>query len=465
VKRPNILLLTTDQQRFDALGAAGNDEIHTPNLDALAAGGARFTRHFVQNPVCMPSRVSFLTGQYPSTLGITHMAVPVPAEAITLPRLLRHYGYTSANIGKLHFLPHANRDHRDIHPDYGFDHLEISDEPGCYEDAYRAWVRRQAPDQMDNLSAGLPPATEAWQRTMRIDDGIHHPPQRHENTPRVFAGPPHLTHTAFVADQTMEFIANHTGGPWMCVAGFYSPHAPWIAPGEFMDLYDPARLSVPAFPEEVDARRKPGHFDDEELRAVKRGYYAMVSEVDHHVGRILTRLEELGVADETIVVFWSDHGEWLGDHLRYGKGYPAHDCVARVPLILRYGGAAPAGTTVDGIVESVDVIPTLLDYCAIPIPCHLQGRSLRGLIEGTENEGRRSALTELTGIRILRTERNRYIAHADGREQLYDLEADFGEYHDLAGDPAFAATLAGARAELIRHMLEIQRPTPRAWCY
>jgi len=318
---------------------------------------------------------------------------------------------------------------------------------------------------MDHLSAGLPPATEAWQRTMRIDDGIHHPPQRRENTPRAFAAPSHLTHTAFVAEQTMEFISNHAGGPWMCVAGFYSPHAPWIAPREFMDLYDPAALSVPAFPEEVDAQRGEGRFSDEELRAARQGYYAMVSEVDHHVGRILTRLDELGVADETIVVFWSDHGEWLGEHLRYGKGYPAHDCVSGVPLILRYPGAAPAGRTVEPIVESVDVLPTLLDYCAIPIPYHLQGRSLTGLIDGTESEGRRSALTELTGIRILRTERYRYIAHADGREELYDLEALFGEYRDLAGEPDSAAALADARAELIRHMIAMQRPIPRTWCY
>ena len=148
MKRPNILLITTDQQRFDALRCNGNPDILTPNLDKLAAQGVNFERYYVQNPVCMPSRVSFLTGQYPGTLGITHMGVPVPPDTITLPRLLRNYGYRSANLGKLHFLPHANRDHREIHPDYGFDQLEISDEPGPYEDAYRAWVRAQSPDQM-----------------------------------------------------------------------------------------------------------------------------------------------------------------------------------------------------------------------------------------------------------------------------------------------------------------------------
>ena len=123
MRRPNILILYTDQQRWDALGVNGNADIQTPNLDRLAREGINCDHYFVQNPVCMPSRASFLTGLYPSTLGITHMGVPVPTDTITLPQLLKPYGYRTANIGKLHFLPHANRDHRLLHPPYGFDHL------------------------------------------------------------------------------------------------------------------------------------------------------------------------------------------------------------------------------------------------------------------------------------------------------------------------------------------------------
>ena len=141
MRRPNILILYTDQQRWDGVQANGNPDIITPHLDNLAMQSSNFDHCFVQNPVCMPSRISFLTGQYPSTLGITHMGVPVPPETLTLPRMLAAFGYISANIGKLHFLAHANRDHRKIHPRYGFDHLEVSDEPGSYEDTYRAWVK------------------------------------------------------------------------------------------------------------------------------------------------------------------------------------------------------------------------------------------------------------------------------------------------------------------------------------
>ncbi|MXZ23046.1 MAG: sulfatase-like hydrolase/transferase, partial [Caldilineaceae bacterium SB0665_bin_25] len=157
MRRPNFLIIYTDQQRWDGLGANGNQDIHTPHLDRLASQSVNFDHCFVQNPVCMPSRLSFLTGQYPSTLGITHMGVPVPEDTVTLPRLLAPCGYRSANIGKLHFQPHANRDHRTWHPPYGFDHLEISDEPGSYEDAYRAWVRRLAPGPRPHGSRGPAP--------------------------------------------------------------------------------------------------------------------------------------------------------------------------------------------------------------------------------------------------------------------------------------------------------------------
>lgn len=280
MKRPNLLILYTDQQRWDALGANGNGEIQTPYLDRLATEGVNFDHAFVQNPVCMPSRVSFLTGQYPSTLGITHMGVPVPPEAVTLPRMLKGYGYRSANIGKLHFLPHANRDHRASHPDYGFDRLEITDEPGCYEDAYRAWVRRKAPDQLDYTSLGLPPAAVTWYATMGVHDTIAHPAERFPKRAQAFRGRSDLTQAAFVAEQTVDFIEECQEQPWLCVAGFYSPHSPWVAPQAFLDRYDPARLTLPTLPPALAGDRDTLLCPDDELRAARHGYYAMVSEVD-----------------------------------------------------------------------------------------------------------------------------------------------------------------------------------------
>jgi arylsulfatase A-like enzyme len=497
VTRPNILILYTDQQRWDALGANGNPDIRTPHLDRLAREGWNFDHCFVQNPVCMPSRVSFLAGQYPGTLGITHMGVPVPPDTVTLPRLLRNYGYRSANIGKLHFLPHANRDHRDPHPDYGFDHLEISDEPGCYEDAYRAWVRRRAPDQLDHISVGLPPMTRTWQQAMRIADGIVHPEERDPGHPRAFAGRNDVTHTAFVAEQTMEWLRQQRAGPFLCIAGFYSPHSPWVAPQEFLDLYDPSRWGrLESLPKTATGQaEKPAPPSEAELRLARQGYYAMVSEVDHHVGRILECLEELGLSRNTVVLFTSDHGEWLGEHGRYGKGYPGPDCVSRVPLIIRWprdadGGVGfpacpmpeeagrrtlaeaetgqarkPApltGRIVRRIVEQVDVVPTLLEGAGIPIAGHLQGRSL---FAADADASGGSALMEMGDWKSLRTPGFRYIAHADGRERLWDLERDPGEYRDVAAEPAYAPALAELRHALLRRLIERERPRARVWPY
>ena len=471
MKRPNILILYTDQQRWDALGANGNDEIFTPNLDALAARGANFTHHFVQNPVCMPSRVSMLSSQYPSTLGITHMGVPAPEGLVTLPRLLKQYGYRTANIGKLHFLPHANRDHRLPHPSYGFDHLEIADEPGVYEDAYRAWVRRQAPDQMDGISAGLPPNTAVWQRAMGIDDGIAHrgePEGRHDfKGPIPFAADDHLTHSAFVGGRTIDFIRQSGAEPFLCVAGFYSPHAPWIAPQNYLDLYDPTRLSLPAFPPEVDSQRPSDPdalFSDGQLRGAKHGYYAMLSEVDHYVGRILDALDAAGKLNDTIIVFTSDHGVWLGDNLRFGKGYPAPDVVSRVPLLIAAPGETE-GRRFDGIVEAVDIVPTLLDLAAIQTPSFMQGDSLAGLLGGEGDCKKAGALTEAHGWKSLRTGQFQYLIHDDGCEKLWDLAVDPGAYHDVAKTDAYRAALADCRQHLLTRLLAMERPLLRAWTY
>lgn len=471
MRRPNILILYTDQQRWDTLGANGNREILTPNLDALAASGASFSHHFVQNPVCMPSRISMLSGRYPSSLGITHMGVPVPQDAMTLPRILKTYGYQTANIGKLHFLPHANRDHRMPHPDYGFDHLEISDEPGVYEDAYRAWARQRAPEQMDSISAGIPPETRTWYRAMKISDDVVHrgdPEGRYDFDSGIpFAADDGLTHSAFVAEQTIEYIRQAGNSPYLCIAGFYSPHAPWMTPQKYLDLYDPAGLSVPDFASEIDRQRPLApdqQFSDAHLRRAKQGYYAMISEVDDYVGQILDALDATGQRDNTIVVFTSDHGEWLGSHLKFGKGYPADDAVSRVPLIV----SAPEGTPgqqIDGIVEAVDIVPTLLELAGIQAPPTLQGASLADVVRAGAAVDKQVAMTEGDGWKCLRSRDYRYLIHSDGSECLWHIESDPGETVDVASDPTHSAALAECRRQLLERLVQMERPLARTWTY
>ena len=462
MQRPNILILYTDQQRFDALGANGNPDIRTPHLDRLARQGLNFDHCFVQHPLCMPSRASLLSGQYPSQLGITHMGVPFPPDVPILPAYLAPFGYSCANIGKLHFLPHANRDHREIHPSYGFDHLEISDEPGCYEDAYRAWVRAKAPDQLEHISLRLPPAAAVWQQNMGGRDGIEHPVLPAPCT-KAFPGRSDVTHSAFVAEQTIEYLgARRAGEPFLCIAGFYSPHEPWVVPQEFLDLYDPAQLQIPDFPPELDAKRT-GALSDQGLRLARQGYYAAISEVDFYVGQIMEALRQNGQDENTIVVFTADHGEYLGDFGRWNKGFPGEDCVSRVPLLVRWpAGFERAGATISGIVEAVDIVPSLLGWAGIPAPAALQGTPLP---TDAAAPGKDSALMETTEGKTLRTARYRYIARRDGREALFDLEQKWGEYFDVAPQAEYAELLSQARGELVQRCLQVERPLPRVWPY
>ena len=462
--RPNILILYTDQQRWDALGANGNPDIQTPNLDRLAAEGTNFRRFFVQNPVCMPSRISFLTGQYPSSLKITHMGVPVPEDTLTLPRMLSPYGYTCGNIGKLHYLPHADRYHNEPHPRYGFDTLINSDEPGCYDDAYRAWVRCREPEALDDISVGLPPTRERWESTMRFNSGIVHPP-REKNGARAFPADEGLTHTAFVADQTARFIEQNRTRPFLAIAGFYSPHAPWVAPQSFLDLYDPSSLQLPDIPEGWIPPKGRREIPEEESRSVRQGYYAMVSEVDHHVGQLLDCLDRQGIADNTIVIFTSDHGEYLGDHQNYGKGAPGHDCVSRVPCLIRWSSGAGGSGVANGITEAVDVVPTLLEAAGIPLPDCIQGRSLLPALKGDHEHGKESALLETDQLKTLRTARYRYVFGKNGKESLLDLERDPGGYFDVAEVPGYSETVSEHRAMLLKKCLDAERPMLRRWTY
>ena len=473
MKRPNILLLYTDQQRWDALGANDNPDIQTPHLDELARGGVSFNHPFVQNPLCMPSRVSMLSGRYPSSLGITHMGVNVPEELPLLPHLLAPYGYTCANFGKLHLSPHANRDHREPHPKYGFDQLEVSDEPGVYEDAYRAWVEMRDPSQLGHLSVGLPPARKAWQETLNVYDPVPHPERGPLSGERDdFSGPicspipEELTHSAFVADRSIDFLKRHAGQqPFLCVAGFYAPHAPWVVPQRFLDQYDPATFTLPSMSADLNARRMGYRFSDAHLRAARHGYYAAVSEVDFHVGRILRALESLGLKDDTIVVHTSDHGEWLGQHCKFGKGYPGDDLVTRVPLLLRYPEHVAAGGCVDRVVEAVDIVPTLLKLAGIQKPSALQGEPLP--LSSEDAYTKTGALTEGRGWKTLRTPGYRYLIHGDGREVLSRLGGKNSGYDDsdVSGDVAYKDTLANHRQALLMRLVSAERPLPRDWTY
>lgn len=188
--------------------------------------------------------------------------------------------------------------------------------------------------------------------------------------------------------------------------------------------------------------------------------------MDHHVGRILERLNELGRAENTVVVFLSDHGEWLGDHLRVAKGYPADDPVSRVPLIVRWPvGITAPGRRHEGIVEAVDVLPTLLDCAAIPVPRTAQGHSLLPVLHNQATDRPQVGITEHADWRSVRSPDYHYLVHADGTESLWDLGADPNEHDDVAGRPEHSDSLQEHRLLLIQHSIRNQRQLTRTWPY
>ncbi len=449
-RRPNILVIYTDQQRWDTLGCNGQRAVPTPNMDRLAAMGARLDQCYVQNPVCAPSRASFLSGQYCSALGIGTNGVRFPEDVPTLPGILRSYGYTTAQIGKLHFEPHARRDHRDPPLCYGFDVMIQSDEPGCYDDAYTKWVERVAPDQLDGVRTMLPPAAVLWGKKGYSDV----PRNTHE--PYCFQADASLTHTAFVTAQTCDFIRRQDRNrPYFCVAGYYAPHPPLNPPKEYIDRVDRSKVRLPVVGAEESISPALQGMTDEQWRDVACAYLAMVAQVDDGVGELLDCIRERGDLEDTIIVFTSDHGEFLGDHGRIQKGMPGHDCITHVPCLISYPRLIPAGRVCGALTEAVDIAPTLLDYCGVQTPSFMQGQSLTALLEGRTDAHKEAVLTEYFsehGDRqtTVRTQDYKYYCPEQGRELLFDLKKDPDELHNVAAEDEYAAVLSGMRLHMLR---------------
>jgi len=450
MNRPNIVLIYTDQQRWDTIAALGNPLIKTPNLDRLCRTGTAFDHAFVNCPVCMPSRMSMLSGQYPAALGIANNGAEMPHDIDCVQHILGRYDYRTANIGKLHFLNHAGygRDHRDPHPLYGFDTMINSDEPGCYDDAYIKWVERHDPSAVELCRSDTPPA---WVR-----EPVHHHP-REVITPYVFRGPEQLSHTAFVADETCDYIRRHAANRFFCIAGIYAPHCPINPPERFVDMYDLAEMPLPVRNKDENfVDRETGEpVSDDQWRKVKAYYYALVSHIDDQVGRIIDTIEELGLRENTLIVFTADHGENLGDHGLVAKG-EAYDSSSRVPLVFSMPGTVAQARVSHEIVEAVDIVPTLLDLGGVQQPREMRGNSLLRSITGEgQPEGRESAFIELGSEQLgrhykaVRTREYLYVCNRDGPEELYMLGRDPDQLANVARDPAAAGTLAVARKEAL----------------
>ena len=350
--RPNILWICTDQQRYDTIGALGNEHIHTPNIDRLVGEGTAFTHAFCQSPICTPSRASFLTGMYPSSVhGCTNgNAYWADAAPLVTKLLADAASYDCGLAGKLHLAgahgriePRGDDGYRVFH----WSHDSRDQWPAGH--AYADWVRTQG-------------HTLAELR----EDPAHMPPALHQTT--------------WCADKAIEFMREERTTPWLMSVNMFDPHSPFDPPQKYLDRYDPAALPDPLWSEkDLQAHEKLGPVDGAasidlgKAKEVMAAYYAMIELIDDNVGHMIQALEESGQRENTLVIFTSDHGELLGDHQLVGKGCRFYECLVRVPLICSWPGRVQEGRVCDALVELMDIAPTLLELAEVPAPERMQG--------------------------------------------------------------------------------------------
>jgi len=456
MSKPNVIFITTDQQRYDAVGANGNPHIQTPTLDRMIANGVSLDNCYVQNAVCMPSRASIWTGRYPQNHGVTTNGIQLPKTEVTMAHTFLQNGYHTANIGKLHFVPHkgAGRDHTInsvVYAGYGYEMNLVSEAPGPYPDDYLSWVQETAPQHIDRVRYRLPHALGPESLFDMWD----------------FQAPESVHYTTWITDKAVEFLTTYRDPrPFFLSLGHFYPHPPLNPPREYVDLYDMDTLPLPNQHPEDMARSPFKEVSPDIWRRMKAYYYALVTQVDRSLQRLLDALEASGQANNTIIVFMSDHGEMLGDHGRTSKGPTNYEEEIHVPCVFYAPWLLPRGRRVAGLVEAIDIFPTLASLCGIRLDDGVKGRDWSAVLRGESEVTRDDVLIEhkdtRPGIHVktLRTERYKYFYYADGREVLYDLCDDPREVFDRAGDPAYADVIAELRKRLLTRLFEIQDDLP-----
>ena len=458
--RPNVLLIMTDQHRMDAIGAYGNPVIRTPNLDSLAAGGTRFTNCWTQHPVCMPSRASIFTGRYPSSHGVRTNGIRLPASEKTLAQALLDQGYSTFGAGKFHFIPHypyrSPLPTLETHPEpyYGFQEFHLGE---------------------DGRSG------EHWQWIQRNHPQFHLKPD-HEV-------PVDVHNSGWVANHTVDFLkrASSSGKPFFAFASFVDPHHSYNPPPPYDTMYREAdmpaivarpaeRAAKPAYYQKLYSTHQP--LVDRAARH-RTQYYGEVTLIDDCVGRILKTLDDLRLRDNTLIVFMSDHGDLLGDHFLFYKGPYHYRHCASVPLIVNWPGRVNRGRVVDGIVQEIDVMPTILAMTGSPATQGVQGRSQQSaLTTDSADTGYSSALIQYgtsgvsapgapvfdSGTPDLWTLRTREwrLSYYPGLKtgELYNLGDDPEEFTNVWKRPGLEKTQASLMEELLNRVLEAHDPLP-----
>ncbi|MGQ9733036.1 MAG: sulfatase-like hydrolase/transferase [Candidatus Zipacnadales bacterium] len=445
-ERLNILFLMTDQHNARVLGCYGNEIVQTPNLDRLASEGVRFTNAYCATPFCSPTRASLITGLWPHQHGITHnvdgQATGITDKFVITENLLFDRGYRTGHRGKWHLGPYIDvRCYREDKPEgRGWGVLAETVCPVANYPAQEGEVRLFGrPVVMQDF---MLEAHRIWNTYDKI------PPQDISIIGRTVL-PREGTYEAWYTEQVLGLMEKYRNENWMLTWSVSPPHAFWVCPDPYYSMYDPDQFTLPTnlsempdlYQQSVGARLAK-LLGERGIREYLRCYYGQVSMVDWYIGQILEKVDELELTNRTLVIFTSDHGDMQGGHGIVDKSVPAmYEEITRVPLIYRLPGRIPAGGAAETVANSVDMMPTILDYVGVSVPEGIAGRSLRPFIEGRPADGA-PAFSERTGInynwiqRMVRRGSWKYVFNSHWPCELYNLQDDPGEVTNLYEDPA-----------------------------
>ncbi len=485
-ERINILLITSDQHHWHAMGY-NNPEIRTPNLDRLAAQGTIFTRAYCPNPTCTPTRASMITGQYPSQHGAYSLGTKLPESAHTVGEDFTRIGYRTALVGKAHFQPLRGTD---AYPSlesypilqdldfwrkfddsfYGFEHVELArnhtDEAHVGQH-YALWLEEKGCDNWRDYFRSPTGNNDAQKRTWLIPEPYHY--------------------DAWIAERSNKLLEDYAAHDdnFFLWASFFDPHPKYLAPEPWDKMYDPDAISVPGVTP-GEHRLNPPHFqmtqasnpdfsawrepdgngmhgfhshlhDRGELAKDIATYYGMISLMDKYIGVILDKLDALGLADSTLVVFTTDHGHFYGQHGLIAKGAFHYEDMIKVPMVARLPGHIPAGRKTDALQTLVDFSPTFLSITGQDIPRTMTGVDQRAVWFGEEETARDHIIVENhhqpTTLHLKTYVNDRYkLTVYFGRDygELFDLAADPGEINNLWADPDSAELKAAMVMQLLQ---------------
>lgn len=447
--RPNVLFIIADDLTHTALSCYGNPVCQTPNIDRLAAQGTRFTRAFCQGTYCGPSRASFMSGYYPHATGVLGYSSPRPkiGDRATWSQHFIKHGYYAARVSKIFHMGVPGDIERGV---------DSADDPASWTERFNSqgpeWRAPGDGETLEGNPDGKKPVMGGNTFVVVAADGDD------------------LVHSdGKTAAKAVELIHNRAGTPFFLAVGFVRPHVPFVSPRKYHEPFLPySKMPLPEkVPGDWEDIPKAGinyktssnmKMDERRQRAAVGGYYAAVAYMDAQVGKVLDALEQSGQADNTIVVFTSDHGFHLGEHDFWAK-VSLRDESAMVPLIIKVPGKRPA--VCRSLVELIDLFPTLSSLSGLDVPARLQGKDLSKLFDDPNRTVRDTAFSVAPSSQgfLLRDDRWAYMQYGEEAErgvELYDMRQDPKQYTNLAAKPEYAAKVAEFQARLVAKLREVR---------